>query len=70
MVLVDVLWSFPVNTLIVECACGITFFWPSNYSVVRCAKCNSQMLWHSVDPKLKSGPWSLPVMEHRLWDQV
>jgi hypothetical protein len=64
MMLLDVYWSLPVNRLVIQCDCGITFDAASNYSVVRCPRRGKVELWHSVDPRASSGPWSLPVMQH------
>lgn len=68
MKLLDVRWSLPVNKLIVLCDCGLLMEHPSNYSVVRCCHCNRQELWHAIEPKPQTGPWSLPVMTLNLGD--
>jgi hypothetical protein len=63
MKLVDVTWGDPVNILTVEC-CGEQFRRPSNYSRVRCPRCNKIELWHRVQPtKPGSGFFDDPVME-------
>ena len=66
MTLIDVIWTPEVNLLAVNCLCGLFFFWPSNYSVVRCPACRREKLWHGVDPKPEEGPWSLPEMENKV----
>lgn len=64
MNIVHVRWSIPVNRLTVICDCGCSIDWPSNVSLVRCPRCGRQELWHDVDPKPQSGPWSEPVMRN------
>jgi hypothetical protein len=63
MRLVDVSWAQPVNRLVVRCDCAMEFIWPSNVSLAQCPVCRRAELWHSVDPRPESGPWSEPVME-------
>jgi hypothetical protein len=62
MTLINVRWGLPVNTLVVFCDCGEILYRPSNYSLVECPVCRRRELWHSVEPKPLSGPWSEPVM--------
>jgi hypothetical protein len=66
MHLIGVRWGSPVNRLTVKCNCGLTIDWPANVSLVTCPRCRYAELWHSVDPKPASGPWSEPVMENRI----
>lgn len=61
MILRDVVWSYTVNVLIVEC-CGGRFAWPSNISLVECPECGQRELWHEADPK--GGIWDQPVMQN------
>jgi hypothetical protein len=62
--LVDVYWALPVNRLRVVCDCGSHIDTPSNFSLAICPRCRRAELWHSVDPRPVSGPWSEPVMEN------
>lgn len=52
----------PTNIVGVHCDCGVFFAWPSHISLATCPGCNRQDLWHAVDPRPESGPWSEPVM--------
>lgn len=63
VLLIDVGWAWPVNVLAIVCEpCGVGFRWPSNVSLVKCPRCGVQELWHEVEPKPATGPWSEPVM--------
>ena len=65
MILKDIAWALPVNVLVVECQCGVTFAWPSNFSLAECPICRARELWHTTDP-----PWpgfeDCPVMAYGL----
>jgi hypothetical protein len=63
MTLVDVKWAPFGNVLIVRCDCGGLMSQMARYSVVHCPNCHREELWHSIDPKPKEGPWSLPEMK-------
>jgi len=63
MLLTDVYWSLPVNRIRVLCDCGQLLDHPTNVSLVVCPECQRFELWHHVDPKPESGPWSEPVMQ-------
>jgi hypothetical protein len=65
MTLVDVLWDAHSNVLVVEC-CGARFTAPAWRSPVRCPQCGVVELWHGVEPKPTTGPWSLPVMKRHI----
>jgi uncharacterized Zn finger protein (UPF0148 family) len=65
MRLIDVRWNSYVNMLTIACdRCAIVFVWPSNIGLVECPICRQGQLWHSVEPKPNTGPWSEPVMEN------
>jgi hypothetical protein len=66
MHLIDVYWSLPVNRIRVLCDCGRTLDHPTNVSLVVCPQCRRFELWHSIEPRPQSGPWSEPVMQHRV----
>jgi hypothetical protein len=52
----------PVNLLAITCDCGVKFAWLSSVSLAQCPFCGKQELWHDVDPKPSSGPWSERAM--------
>lgn len=51
------------QVLAVKCDCGVHFAWPSHVSTAECPGCGRQELWHKVEPRPETGPWSAPVME-------
>jgi hypothetical protein len=51
-----------VNILAIICDCGVSFVWPSHVSLAECPGCQKRELWHDVEPKPATGPWSEPVM--------
>jgi hypothetical protein len=48
VILMDIDWAVPVNILVVECQCGVTFAWPSRVSLAECASCHARELWHTT----------------------
>jgi hypothetical protein len=66
MKLVDVMWSTPVNVISVVCDCSAGLIHPARISLVTCPYCGRQELWHAVDPKPASGPWSERVMDNEI----
>lgn len=49
MIVRDVWWTHPVNTLLIECQCGAHFAWPSRISLAQCPTCFAQEYWHDFN---------------------
>lgn len=67
MKLIDAYWTPGVNHLWVACDCGALLNHPSKVSLCQCPKCGRAELWHGIDPRPASGPYSESVMQSQ-WE--
>jgi len=51
MIVVDAIWSDPVNEIVLVCDCGTRFSWPSNFSLAECPSCRRAEWWFPMWPE-------------------